>query len=80
VDSLRTRLVRNKWVKEWTLLRTTQRKRGASVIWTDTSDETSTGMVKLEEAIEKSCSDVLAHIPEVCKSIPSNKWVPGCQG
>jgi hypothetical protein len=80
VDSLRTRLVRNKWVKEWTLLRTTQCKRGASVIWTDTSDETSTGMVKLEEAIEKPCSDVLAHIPEVCKSIPSNKWVPGCQG
>jgi hypothetical protein len=28
VDSLRIRLVWNKWVKEWTLLRTTRHKRG----------------------------------------------------
>jgi hypothetical protein len=31
------------------------------VIWIDTSSETSVGMVKLGEAIKKSCTDVLAH-------------------
>jgi hypothetical protein len=35
---------------------------------------------KLEEAIEKPCSDILAHTPEVCKSIPSDQWVLGYQG
>jgi hypothetical protein len=32
VDSLHTRLVGNEWVKELTLLRTTQRKRGLLVV------------------------------------------------
>jgi hypothetical protein len=36
----------NEWVKEWTLLRTTQRKRGPLVVWTDTSSETSVGMLQ----------------------------------
>jgi hypothetical protein len=80
VESLRIRLVGNEWEKESTLLRTTRRKRGPLVIWTNTSGEISTGMVKLEEAIEKPCSDVLAHTPEVCKHILSNQRVPGCQG
>jgi hypothetical protein len=31
---------------------------------------------KLEEAIEKPCSDILAHTPEVCKGIPSDQWMP----
>jgi hypothetical protein len=35
---------------------------------------------KLEEAIEKPCSDILAHAPEVCKGIMSDQWVPGYQG
>jgi hypothetical protein len=35
---------------------------------------------KLEEAIERHCSDVLAHTPEVCKGIPSDQWMPGYQG
>jgi hypothetical protein len=38
------------------------------------------GMIKLEEAIEKPCSDIPAHTLEVCKGIPSDKWVPGSQG
>jgi hypothetical protein len=50
------------------------------VIWTDTSGETSSGMVKLEEAIEKSCSDVLAHTLEVYKGILSDQRVPDYQG
>jgi hypothetical protein len=37
VDSLWIHLVRNEWVKEWTLLRTTQHKKGPLVVWTDTS-------------------------------------------
>jgi hypothetical protein len=43
VDFLWIRLVGNEWVKEWTLLRTTQCKSGPLVIWTDTSGETSAG-------------------------------------
>jgi hypothetical protein len=35
---------------------------------------------KLDEAIEKPCSDILAHNPEVCKGILSDQWVPGYQG
>jgi hypothetical protein len=46
VDSLGIRLVGNEWVREWTLLRTTQRKRGPLVIWTDTSNETSAGTLQ----------------------------------
>jgi hypothetical protein len=80
VNSLWIRLVENEWVKEWTLLRTTQRKRGPLVIWTDTFSETSSGTVKLGEAIENPCSDVLAHTPEVCKGIPLDQRVTGCQG
>jgi hypothetical protein len=79
VDSLRIYLVWNEWVKEWTLLTTTWRKRGPE-IWIDTSGETSSGMVKLGESIEKPCSDALAHTPNVCKGIPSDQWVSGCQG
>jgi hypothetical protein len=45
VDSLGIHLVGNEWVREWTLLRTTQRKRGPLVIWTDTSGEISVGML-----------------------------------
>jgi hypothetical protein len=80
VDSLWICLVRNEWVKECTLLRTTQCKRRPLVIWTNTSGENSMGMIKLEEAIEKPCSDIPAHTLEVCKGIPSDKWVPESQG
>jgi hypothetical protein len=31
---------------------------------------------KLEEAIEKPCSDVLAHTPNVCKGILPDQRVP----
>jgi hypothetical protein len=31
----------------------------------------------LEKVIEKPCSDILAHMLEVCKGIPTNQWVPG---
>jgi hypothetical protein len=67
VDSLGIRLVGNEWVREWTLLRTTRRKRRHLVIWTDTSDETSTGTLQTRETIEQPCSNVLAHTPTVCK-------------
>jgi hypothetical protein len=50
------------------------------VISTDTSDESSVGTVELEEAIEKICSDVLAHTLEVCKGIPLDQRVPSYQG
>jgi hypothetical protein len=50
------------------------------VIWTDTSGETSTGTIKLGKAIEKPCSDVLAHNPKVCKGILSDQQVPSYQG
>jgi hypothetical protein len=69
VDSLRICLVGNEWVKVWTLLKTTRCKRGPLVIWTDTSSEISVGIVKLEEVIEKPCTDILARNPKVCKSI-----------
>jgi hypothetical protein len=55
-------------------------QEGSLVIWTDTFGETSMGTVKLEEVIEKPCSDVLAHTSEVCKGIPLDQRVPGCQG
>jgi hypothetical protein len=80
VDSLQIRLVGNEWVKEWTLLRTTRCKRGTLVILTDTSSETSGVRYKLDEAIEKPCSDILTHTPEVCKGIPSDQLVPSYQG
>jgi thiamine monophosphate kinase len=80
VDSLQIHLIGNEWVKQSTLLRTTQCKRGPLVIWTDTSGETSAGTDKLEEAIEKPCSDALAHTLEVCKGIPPDQQVPYCQG
>jgi hypothetical protein len=32
---------------------------------------------KLEEAIEKTYSDILAHTPEVCKGIPLDQRVSG---
>ena len=67
MDSLGICLVGNEWVKEWTLLRTTWRKRGPLVIWTDTSGEPSVVRCKLGKTIEQPCSDVLAHTPEVCK-------------
>jgi hypothetical protein len=35
---------------------------------------------KLEEAIEKPCSDILAHTPEVCKGTPPDQRMPGYQG
>jgi hypothetical protein len=35
---------------------------------------------KLVEAIEKPCSDVLAHTPEVCKGTSSDQWMTGYQG
>jgi hypothetical protein len=67
VDSLGIRLVGNEWVREWTFLRTTRRKRGPLVIWTNTSGETSAGTPQTNKNIEQPCSDVLAHTPEVCK-------------
>jgi hypothetical protein len=42
-EALGIHLVGNEWVKEWTLLKTTQCKRGPLVIWTNTSGETSAG-------------------------------------
>jgi hypothetical protein len=42
-------------------------QEGPMVIWTDTSGETSAGMLQTRETIEQPCSDVLAHTPEVCK-------------
>jgi hypothetical protein len=81
MDSLRIRLVGNEWVKEWTLLRTTRHKRGAL------GGSGLTPLVKpqrvrckLEEAIEKPYSDILAHTPEVCKCTPSDQRMPGYQG
>jgi hypothetical protein len=50
------------------------------VIWTDTSGETSAGTHKLEETIEKSCTDVLARTPKVCKGIPSDQRELGYKG
>jgi hypothetical protein len=49
VDSLGIHLVGNEWVREWILLITTRRKRGPLVIWTDTSGETSAGMLQTRE-------------------------------
>jgi hypothetical protein len=67
VDTLRIHLVGNEWVCEWTLLRTTMYKRGSLVIWTNTSSETSSGMVKLGEAIEKPSSDLLTSHQRKCE-------------
>jgi hypothetical protein len=50
VDSLGIRLVGNEWVREWTLLRTTRRKRGPLVIWTNTSGETIAGTLQTRES------------------------------
>jgi hypothetical protein len=70
VDSVQIHQVGNEWI----LLRTTRHKRGSLVSWiADTSGETSMGACKLEEGIEKPYSDILAHTPELCKSIPSNQ-------
>jgi hypothetical protein len=49
MDSLGIRLVGNERVREWTLPRTTWRKRGLLVIWTDTSGETSAGTLQTRE-------------------------------
>jgi hypothetical protein len=49
MDSLGICLVGNKWVKQWTPLRTTQRKRGPMVILIDTSSETSVGTLQVRE-------------------------------
>jgi hypothetical protein len=49
VDSLGIHLVGNEWVKEWTLLRTTRRKRGHLVIWTNIADETSASTLQARE-------------------------------
>jgi hypothetical protein len=46
VDSLWIRMVGNEWVKEWTLLMTTRRKKGPLVICTDISGETSVGALQ----------------------------------
>jgi hypothetical protein len=35
---------------------------------------------KLEEAIEKPCSDILVHTLEVCKGIPLDQRMPGYHG
>jgi hypothetical protein len=35
---------------------------------------------KHEEAIEKPCSDILAHTLEVCKGISSDQWMSRYQG
>jgi hypothetical protein len=35
---------------------------------------------KLDETIEKPCSDFLAHTSELCKGIPSVQRVSGCKG
>jgi hypothetical protein len=46
MDTHGIRLVRNEWVKECTLLRTTWHKKGPLVIWTDTSGGTSAGTLQ----------------------------------
>jgi hypothetical protein len=66
-EALGIHLDGNEWVKEWTLLRTTRRKRGALVVWTDTSGETSAGTLQVRENIEQHCSDVLVYTPKLCK-------------
>jgi hypothetical protein len=35
---------------------------------------------KLDETIEKPCSNFLAHTSEVCKGIPFVQRVSGCKG
>jgi hypothetical protein len=35
---------------------------------------------KIDQAVEKPCSDILAHTPKVCKGIPSDQRVPSYQG
>jgi hypothetical protein len=61
------RLAGNEWVKEWTLLRTTQSKRGPLVIQSPPPVKPQRVRCKLGKTIEQPCSDVLAHTPEVCK-------------
>jgi hypothetical protein len=46
----------------------------------NTSSETSVCTHKLEEIIEKLCSDVLEHTLDVCKGILSDQRVPCCKG
>jgi hypothetical protein len=81
VDSLRIHLGGIEWIKEWTLMRTTWCRRGAlggSGLTTPVKPQRV--RYKLEEAIQKPCSDILAHTLEVCKGIPSDQRVPGYQG
>jgi hypothetical protein len=80
LDSQWVRFVGNERVKEWTLLRTTWRKRGPWQSRLTPLVKPQRVRYKLDEAIEKIRSDVLAHTPEVYKGIPSDQRVPGCQG
>jgi hypothetical protein len=49
------------------------------VVWADTSGETSAGALQTRVSMEKPCSDVLAHTPQVGKGIPSDQSVSGYQ-
>jgi hypothetical protein len=66
-DSLRIRLIGNECIKEWTILRTTQRKRGPLVIWTAPPMKPLWVHFKLHEAIEKPRSDLLASHQRKCE-------------
>jgi hypothetical protein len=59
VDSLKIHLVGTEWVREWTLLRTTQ--------LVEPPVKPQRVRCNLGKTIEHPCSDVLAHTPEVCK-------------
>jgi hypothetical protein len=67
VDSLGIHLVGNEWVREWTLLRTTWRKRGPWRSRLTPPMKHQRVRCKLGKTIEQPCSDVLAHTPEVRK-------------
>jgi hypothetical protein len=67
VDSLRICLIGNEWVREWTLLRTTRRKRGPWRSGLTPPVKPQRVRCKLGGSIVQHCSDVLAHTPEVYK-------------
>jgi hypothetical protein len=51
-------------------------QEGPLVIWTDTSSETSAGMLQTRETIEQPYSDALAHTPDVCKGTRLHNGYP----
>jgi hypothetical protein len=78
VDSLRIRLVGNKGVDSSENHTVQEEALGSSGLTPPVKPQWV--CYKLEEAIEKPYSDILAQTPEVCKGIPSDQWVPAYQG